>query len=140
MVNILDPWVVEEARKRLRSHSDLLKTIWAEVEKLQIQYHSNTESKLWQQPDLNSKDGQKLVKWTIFCLAEELFELANALKNRPWVNTEYPVDVNRLYDELADAAIFFIILCHQLRLSPEKLAEIVIRKAVVNEWRIKSKY
>jgi len=140
MVNILDPWVIEEARKRLSRYSDKLDAIWKEIENLQTLYHNSTESKLWVRPDLNTKEGQKLVKWTILCAVEELFELANALKNRPWVQSEYLVDVNRLYDEVADAVIFLVILFHQLGLDPEKLSDIVIRKVVVNEFRVRSRY
>jgi len=139
-VNIIDPHVVDEARKRLEKYNDLLEAMWKEVENLSTQYTNNTDSKLWSRVDLSTKEGQMTVKWTVLCAVEELFELINAMKNRPWVQSEYLVDVNRLYDELADAIAFIIVLSYQLGLDPKKLADIVVRKVVVNEFRIRSKY
>jgi len=140
LVNILDSSVAEEAQRRLSKYDDLLRAVWSELEKLSHMYSSNTESKLWIRVNPNTREGQEVLKWTIFCCVEELFELANALKNRPWVKSEYVVDVNRLYDELADAMLFILLLAHQLGLNPDSLADVLMRKVVVNEFRIRSKY
>jgi len=138
-MNILSNEVVKEAKKRLGDNPSLQR-LWEEIEKLQRLYESQTESKLWKRVDLQSREGQELIKRTVFCLAEELFELTNALKNRPWTQTQYETDIPRLLDELADATIFLIILAHQLGLDAETFLEIVMRKIIVNEWRVETGY
>ena len=136
-MNILD---IDEkqVRERLKKYGDLLKALYGEVESLNKLYSDVYDTS----PSVNiySKEGQKKIKWTIYCLTEELYELANILKNRPWVQTEVEIDINKLYDELADTTIFFIVLCQQLGVTPEMLVDIVIRKVIVNEHRINSGY
>ena len=136
-MNILDV-DPKEVEKRMKDYSDLLEALYSEVRKLNGLYSNVYESSI--KADIYTKEGQKKIKWTIYCLTEELYELANILKNRPWVQTEIEVDINKLYDELADTTIFFIVLCQQLGVTPEMLADIVIRKVIVNEHRINSKY
>jgi len=138
-MNILSEEVVREAKKRLGGKPSLEK-VWEEIKRLQSLYESCTESKLWKRVDIQSREGQELIKKTVFCLVEELFELTNSLKNRLWTQTQYEVDLPRLYDELADAAIFFVILAHQLHLDPESFLEIVMRKIIVNKFRVRSGY
>jgi len=132
---LVDSREVEKIKKK---YSDKLEAIFSEVEKLAEEYNSIYDAEL--RVDPNTKDGQRKLKWTIMCAAEELFELANCLKNRPWMQTEYPVDVNQIFDELADTFNFMILLCIQLGLDPEKLTDIILRKILVNKFRIESKY
>lgn len=138
-MNILSDEVVREAKKRLGDNPSLQR-LWEEIEKLQRLYEEKTESKLWKRVDIQTREGQELIKRTIFYIAEELFEISGCLKNRVWTQTQYEVDVSHLLDEVADTFLFFIILCHQLGLDAEKLLEIAMRKVVVNEWRVKSGY
>lgn len=136
-MNILDvdPKEVEARRKK---YSDKLECLFGEIRSLAEKFNEIYDSEL--KVNIYTKEGQKKLKWTILCAAEELFELANCLKNRPWMQTEYEVDINQIYDELADTFNFLILLCLQLGLDPDKLVDIVLRKVIVNEFRIRSKY
>jgi NTP pyrophosphatase (non-canonical NTP hydrolase) len=89
---------------------------------------------------IDCRIGQKEWKDVLFCLTEELFEAANCLKIRPWVQTEYPVDYGHLYDELADSLWFFVCLLVKSGLDPEKTFDIFLRKYMVNEFRRESQY
>lgn len=90
---------------------------------------------------LDSSQGQEKLRKLFWYMIEELFEAINALKNdREWVNTEYELDLWRVYDEIADALGFFITITRYLKLDPDRLFEIYLRKYKVNEFRIKSQY
>ena len=98
------------------------------------------QNHVWPKVDLNTKEGQRRWKELLFCLTEELYEAANVLKNRPWVQTEYTVDYNHLYDEIADSIWFFIALLQASGLDAEKAFELFLRKYRVNEFRRESRY
>ena len=90
---------------------------------------------------LDSREGQEKLRKLFWYMIEELFEAVNALKNdREWVRTEYELDLWRMYDEIADALGFFITICRYLKLDPDKLFEIFLRKWKVNVFRINSEY
>jgi len=90
--------------------------------------------------DIHTKEGQKVWKEVMFNLVEELFEAANTLKNRPWVQTEYEVDLNHLYDELADALWYFVLLIHLSGLNADEMFRIFLAKWKVNNFRRESGY
>lgn len=136
-MNILDV-DLKEVEARRKKYSDKLECLFGEIRSLAEKFNEIYDSEL--KVNIYTKEGQKKLKWTILCAAEELFELANCLKNRPWMQTEYEVDINQIYDELADTFNFLILLCLQLGLDPDKLVDIVLRKVIVNEFRIRSKY
>jgi NTP pyrophosphatase (non-canonical NTP hydrolase) len=90
---------------------------------------------------LDSRNGQEKLRKLFWYMVEELFEAINALKNdRDWVKTEYELDLWRVYDEIADALGFFITICRYLKLDPDKLYEIYLRKWKVNVFRVNSQY
>jgi NTP pyrophosphatase (non-canonical NTP hydrolase) len=90
---------------------------------------------------LDTAEGQEKLRKLFWYMIEELFEAVNALKNdREWVRTEYELDLWRMYDEIADALGFFITICRYLKLDPDKLFEIFLRKWKVNVFRINSEY
>lgn len=84
--------------------------------------------------------GQEEWRKILYFLVEELFEAANCLKIRPWTQSEYAIDYNHLYDELADSIWFFVCLLIKSGLDPEKTFDIFLRKYLVNEFRRKSGY
>jgi len=87
-----------------------------------------------------TRKGQERVKKYIFYAVEELMELSNKMKLRPWVQTEYIPDINEIYDELADSYLMFLLVCISLGVSPEKLTEIALKKIEVNRFRRETKY
>lgn len=94
----------------------------------------------WSDSSIDTREGQNEWKNLLFCLTEELYEAANCLKIRPWVKTEYKVDYDHLYDELADSMWFFVQLLRKTGLSPSQAFEIFLRKCKVNEFRQNSNY
>jgi len=129
VVNILDV-NVDDLKEKYKGR-DKLETIFELVD----QQNSSLKVK-----DLNTKEGQRAWKEILFCLTEELYEAANVLKNRPWVQTEYTVDYNHLYDELADSIWFFTALLRASGLDAERAFEIFLRKWKVNNFRRESGY
>jgi NTP pyrophosphatase (non-canonical NTP hydrolase) len=90
---------------------------------------------------IETKQGQEKLRKLIWYTVEELFEAVNTFKNdRDWVQTQYELDLWKLYDEIADALGFFITLCRYLHLDADKLFEIYLRKWKVNMFRLNSKY
>ena len=90
--------------------------------------------------DLDSVEGQAVVRKYAYFMVEELFEAMNLMKNRPWTKSTYPVDKNRLDDEIADTIAFFLQLMIIMGYDPEKLRDIYLRKVIVNNFRIRSNY
>jgi len=129
LVNILDV-SIDDLKEKLRG-KDKLEVLFQLV---------SEQNSTWSIKDLNTKEGQRYWKEILFCLTEELYEAANVLKNRPWVQTEYTVDYNHLYDELADSIWFFIALLQASGLDAEKTFEIFLRKWKVNNFRRESGY
>ena len=129
MVNILDV-SIDDLKEKLRG-KDKLEVLFQLV---------SEQNSTWSIKDLNTKEGQRYWKEILFCLTEELYEAANVLKNRPWVQTEYTVDYNHLYDELADSIWFFIALLQASGLDADKAFEIFLKKWKVNSFRKESGY
>jgi len=129
MVNIkqVDPTPILEKFK----DRDMLEAIFELI---------GTQNNTWQHLNLETREGQRGWKEILFCLTEELYEAANVLKSRPWVQTEYQLDWDHLYDELADALWFFVALLQASGLDAKKTFEILVRKYLVNDFRRRSKY
>lgn len=90
--------------------------------------------------DLDTRVGQAEWKKNLFNLTEELFEAANVLKSRDWVQTEYPIDHNHLADELADAIWFFVRLLMLSGYNAKSSLDLLARKVLVNNFRRRSGY
>jgi NTP pyrophosphatase (non-canonical NTP hydrolase) len=90
--------------------------------------------------DVYTKEGQEKIKKYIFYCAEELFELSNKMKGRPWVRTVYIPDVNEIYDEISDAFLMLILVCLSLGIDANKIFELCLRKIEVNKFRNNTNY
>jgi len=90
--------------------------------------------------DLNTGEGQKLFREFAAYTVEELMEGVNALKNRPWNQSQVLVDIQHVKEELSDALHFFIALCNLIGLSHVELFEIYMKKKQVNNFRRESGY
>lgn len=90
--------------------------------------------------NIHSKSGQERIRKIVFAMTEELYEMMNTLKNKEWCQTEYPVDEEHFIEELCDFWAFTIQLLLLLDLDKEKFEKLYLKKLIVNEFRLKSKY
>lgn len=58
--------------------------------------------------DLNDPHAQAFVKDAMFRVAEEMFEAANHLKNRPWKQTQRETNHGAFHEETADFTHFYL--------------------------------
>lgn len=137
-MNILDV-KQEDVDRLIRSYS-----LYGQLDSLElmlsIQRDFMEKYKIPVNVDLNTKEGQDWVRRYVFFMTEELYEMTNCLKMRPWTNSNYKIDMNHVYDELADFVAFFLQVLNIMGISFEKLRDIYIRKMIVNDFRINSKY
>lgn len=133
MVNIANVDVSEEMERW--KDEDKLEALFEVMREAQEEYEWN-QSEI----DINTKEGQEKIKKMIYYCVEELFELSNEMKQRPWAKTEYQVDEMHVRDEIADSVAFLLVIILQCGLDAEELFEIVVRKMKVNEMRRRSKY
>jgi len=90
--------------------------------------------------NLHSKKGQEEIRKILFSMTEESFEFANTLKNKSWCQEEYPVDEEHAMEEICDIWAFMIQLLLMLDFDADKFMDLYLKKMVVNEFRIRSKY
>lgn len=90
--------------------------------------------------DINTHQGQHVVKMRIWWAMTELAEAADCLKNKPWKQTMMETDEAHLREELVDALHFFIEACILIGFEPQDLFTYYLKKAMVNEFRQRSKY
>ena len=85
--------------------------------------------------DITTHHGQAVLRSRAWNVTEELAEAMNELKNRPWKQKTYPVDLEAFYEELVDALHFFVELCILAGLSAQDLFDHYMGKAAVNTQR-----
>jgi len=85
--------------------------------------------------DLKTHQGQAVIKSRAWNITEELAEAMNELKNRPWKQKTYPVDLAKYYEEIVDALHFFIELCILSGLDAQQLYDMYMDKANINKHR-----
>lgn len=90
--------------------------------------------------DINTKEGQKEFRRINCYLIEELMEMQNCCKIREWSNSEYPIDDQHFYEELADFFNFVMQIPLLLGISEEKLQDIIVRKYLINKFRQETQY
>lgn len=85
--------------------------------------------------NLETHQGQAVIKSRAWNVTEELAEAMNELKNRPWKQKTYPVDLAKYYEEIVDALHFFIELCILSGLDAQQLYDLYMGKASINQHR-----
>lgn len=85
--------------------------------------------------DITTHQGQAVLRSRAWNMTEELAEAMNELKNRPWKQKTYPVDLEAFYEELVDALHFFVELCILSGLTAQDLFDRYTGKAAVNKQR-----
>jgi hypothetical protein len=91
--------------------------------------------------DIRTKQGQRLIKETIFNMAEELFEASYTLKNRMHRLTDArDLDIDHYREELGDALAYFVEVCILSGITPIELYGEYCRKNQIVLDRIKEGY
>jgi dimeric dUTPase (all-alpha-NTP-PPase superfamily) len=90
--------------------------------------------------DINTKEGQTEFRRIAWYINEELVEMVNLLKIREWSKTEYPIDELHFAEEYADFMNFVIQIPLLLGWSEEKIKDIIVRKYLINKFRMESLY
>lgn len=122
---------------------DKLEAIFKRQEELLQKFHQIEESHgLLPDPEipvnLETHQGQAVIKSRAWNITEELAEAMNELKNRPWKQRTYPVNLAKYYEEIVDAFHFFIELCILSGLDAQALYELYMDKANINKFRQES--
>lgn len=90
--------------------------------------------------DINSPRDQEYLSAKMMRVIRELVEAVECLKNKPWRQTQYLVDIDHLKEELADALHFFVEWLIEIGVDANELYGLYTKKMRVNDWRIKTKY
>ena len=75
-----------------------------------------------------------------YMIIDDIGNLCNLLKNRPWAQSNYLVSMYDFNERLETLWYDFWKVMSQLGIKPEKLFELFERKYEVNKWRIKTGY
>ena len=133
MVNILEMDISDLMAKY--EGRDKLESIFEVMGELQEGFDER-----YKENGVHTKLGQIEIRKVAYYLIEELMECTNLLKNREWMQTELPVDMDHIYDEVADVLHFLILFFMKLGIGAEKLFEVFLKKVKVNTFRLKSGY
>ena len=91
--------------------------------------------------DLSSKNGQRLIKETIFNMIEELMEASFTLKNKTHrITDDTSVDIKHYKEELGDALAYFMEICILSGFTPEEIYQEYIKKNEIVIKRFESGY
>jgi NTP pyrophosphatase (non-canonical NTP hydrolase) len=90
--------------------------------------------------DINTKEGQKLLREMAGYVTEELYEGINCLKNRQWTKNHVPTDFDHYKEELIDSFSFMLQLMIMSGIDKDMLLRTFIEKYLVNKFREVSGY
>lgn len=83
---------------------------------------------------------QMRLKDLLFRLVVEIGEAAEELQNKPWRQTDTPVDVKAFHKEVSDMLHFFVEFCITAGIEADKLFELYFEKHAINQERQRSGY
>jgi hypothetical protein len=84
--------------------------------------------------------GKKDLNYYMYSIIQEVGNTCNLLKNRPWKQSQYLVDLYIFEHLFKNIWILFNILCCQVEIKEEELFEVWSLKYQVNKFRIKTRY
>lgn len=91
--------------------------------------------------NIDTKEGQKIIREFAEYVVEELMEAMNCLRNKPWVKTETETDKEHFFEELCGDVLHFLVELYILcGIDSNKLFEYYFKKKEVNLFRIRSDY
>jgi len=126
----------EEIEKKLKEYGDVTNDFELYF-KIGRQYMKKYNTK---PVNLHTKEGQEQIRKIVFAMTEEIYEFCNILKNKSWTKEDYPVDEEHAMEELCDVFAFWIQLLLLLNFDEKKFRELYIRKEIVNDFRLRTKY
>lgn len=122
-----------------------LQAAYADRDKLEAIFELLEESqkgyqKRYKENGIHTKPVQTEIRRLAYYLIEELMECTNLLKNREWMQTQLPTDLDHIHDEVADVLHFVILFFMKLGINAETLWEVFLKKLKVNEFRLRTGY
>jgi len=90
--------------------------------------------------NLNTLEGQQVVREVMFFMTQEIYEGAEWMKNKPWRQTTTPLEIEKFKEEIADIFHFFIELCIVCGIEANELKELYHKKLRENYDRQKRGY
>lgn len=123
---------------------DLLEAIFVRQHELMSKYHDIEAKNGFKVPtipvNIDDAQGQTHLKDFAWRITEELGEAMNCLKNKPWKRTQMETDREHYHEEIVDAFHFFVELCIMSGFDARSLAEMYLKKSLVNKFRQRSNY
>ena len=83
---------------------------------------------------------EQKIKCLFYMIVDDIGDLCNLLKNRPWAQSNYLVSMLDFDIRLNNLWNTFWEVLHELYLTKEQIFEMFERKYLVNKWRIKTGY
>jgi hypothetical protein len=117
---------------------DMLRDIFFRQTELENEY-SKIEGRDFK-VNIDTKEGQVVLKDFAWRITEELGEAMNCLKNKPWKQTQIRTDYLHYVEELMDAFHFMVSLFILSGLTCTDVYELYFKKSEVNKFRQRSKY
>lgn len=125
---------------------DTLNTIFAGQKMLMDTYHNIemdngaivVDPDYW--GDVDNRYVQMRLKDLLFRLVVEIGEAAEELQNKPWRQTETPVNIEAFHKEVSDMLHFFVEFCITAGIEADTLFELYFHKHSINQERQRSGY
>jgi hypothetical protein len=122
------------------NNKDMLEDIFERQLEFMEELKSNDKLPEWP-IDLTTKNGQRIIKETVFNMIEELAEASFTLKNKTHrVSDVRSLDIDHYKEELADAFAYFVEVCIFSGIDPIELHSEYCRKNKVVIDRLKNGY
>ena len=90
--------------------------------------------------DLDTHEGQDVVRKVMFFLTQEIYEAAEWMKNKPWRRTVTPLNKTEFKLEVADMLHFFLEFCILIGMKPDELVSLYKTKLRENYDRQRRGY
>src|SRR6266568_2930594 len=122
---------------------DMLETMYTQQEAHMHEY-AKINPEAWLVPEfwgsLRSPATQAAIRENAGYVVEELMEAVNLLKNKPWKQTNEPVDRDAFREELADVWHFFLQLHIVAGIDPIDIFQAYFKKSFKNDKRREKGY
>lgn len=102
--------------------------------------YSYKDLKSWVDFDFEHSQNSNNNVHMLYSVVEKVGKTCNLLKNRPWKQSQYLVDLYLFEENLKKIWAFFNKLCSYFNISLDKLFEVWSLKYQVNKFRIRTRY
>lgn len=147
-MNILDiEKLVNEGEIPPPPEGDMLELMFERQMELMEKYNPIEKARgaLTIEPEMHGELDHRFVQWRLKDVVgercvEEIMEAMNCLRNKPWKQSEVETDRDHYFEELADAAHFFIEGLITSGLTARQFFLLVYYKSEVNKFRQRTNY